>query len=418
MLILSLALSFTILCSEDSKAAPPSKSEIEKLVERYFNASRAEQLQIEDSLDSMPPLSDKEVASWKTKLLARAKKGRRADLDAINYFVDPKQKLGKYLVDDSRASRLVIAMHGGGLGSGEAEQAKGSFTGALSKLDVLAIYPEVLRKTEHGWGEEDTEKFVIDLIEAVKRTRKIDPNRIYLTGHSMGGYGTYTIGARHADTFAGLAAFAGAPTPYFDERKPGEKIVYDIEDGILPSLRNVPLFFYQSLDDQNVTPEVNVWLSKRYPELAKEFGGYEHLCEIVDGRGHDFPQKGPDPGLAWTLKHVRDPVPARVMWQPARSWKRMFYWLWWEEPQIGARLDVEVLRAKNEIEVRTAIEDIKKLTLFVDSRLLDVTKEIVVRLNGDARFRVTPKNQLSTLLRTIATRNDPDLAFAMRIDLF
>lgn len=418
MLILSLVISVLVTCFEDAKPVPPSKSEIEKLVERYFSASRAEQLQIEDTLDSLAPLSDKEVASWKTKLLARAKKGRRAELDAINYFVDPKQKSGKYLVDDSRASRLVIAMHGGGLGSGEAEQAKGGFAGALSKLDVLAIYPEVLRKTEHGWGEDDTEKFVIDLIEAVKRTRKIDPNRIYLTGHSMGAYGTYTIGARHADTFAGLAAFAGAPTPYFDERKPGEKVVYDIEDGILPSLRNVPLFFYQSLDDQNVTPEVNVWLSKRYPELAKEFGGYTHLCEIVDGRGHDFPQKGPEPGIAWAMKHVRNPVPTRVMWQPARSWKRMFYWLWWEEPQIGARLDVEVLRAKNEIEVRTALEDVKKLTLFVDSRLLDVTKEIVVRLNGDARFRVTPKNQLSTLLRTIATRNDPELAFAMRIELF
>lgn len=407
------------LCFLDESANPSlSKAEVEKLVERYFDAPRAEQLTIEDQLDELPPLSEKEVAAWKTKLFARAKKGKKAALDAVNYFVDEKKELGKYLVDDDKSGRLVICMHGGGSGVGDAESARSGFSGALSKLDALAIYPEVLERTEHGWGEDHTERFIIDLIEAVKRTRKIDVNRIYLTGHSMGGYGTYTIGARHADTFAGLAAFAGAPTPYFDQRKPGEKVVYDIEDGILPNLRNLPIFFYQSLDDLNVTPEVNVWLSKRYPQLAAEFGGYEHRCEIVDGRGHAPPEKGYEPGLKWAFERVRNPTPSRVMWQPVRAWKRMFYWLWWEEPQLGSELDVEVVREKNTIEVRTKLKDTKKLTVFVDSRLLDVGKDVIVRLNGDARFRVTPTHRLSTLLRTIATRNDPDLAFSMRIDLF
>jgi dienelactone hydrolase len=415
MLALAVCIAFV---SPLDEAAPPSRSEVDKLVERYFDAPRTEQLQIEDRLDLLPALTDKDVANWKTKLFARAKKGRKAEMEALNYFLDEEKKLGKYYADDHRSSTLVVAMHGGGLGSGEAEQAKGAFGSTLAKLKVVALYPEVLRKTEHGWGEDDTERFVIDLIEAVKRSRKIDCNRIYLTGHSMGGYGTYTIGARHADTFAGLAAFAGAPTPYFDERQKDKKVVYDIEDGVLPNLRNVPLFFYQSLDDKQVTAEVNVWLEKRYPQLASEFGGYVHRCEIVDGRGHGFPELGPHPGLEWALSHARNPVPVRVLWQPVRAWKRMFYWLWWEEPKLGAELDVEIDREQNAVDIRTALPDTGKLSLFVDSRLVDVSKEVVVRLNGDARFRVRPQARLSTLLRTIATRNDPDLAFAMRIDLF
>ena len=46
--------------------------------------------------------------------------------------------------------------------------------------------PEVLEKTEAAWGDEDTEKFVLELIEGMKRTLKIDTNHIYLGGHSMG----------------------------------------------------------------------------------------------------------------------------------------------------------------------------------------------------------------------------------------
>jgi pimeloyl-ACP methyl ester carboxylesterase len=403
----------------DERTRPTlSKADLEKLVDRYFDAPRAEQLAIEERLDELDPLDEKGVAAWKTKLFARAKKGKKASFAGVNYLLDEKKELGKYLVDDDKSGRLVVCMHGGGQGSGDAESAKGAFSGTLSKLGVLAVYPEVLRATEHGWGEDDTERFVIELIEAVKRARKVDVDRIYLTGHSMGGYGTYTIGARHADTFAGLAAFAGAPTPYFDERRPGEKIVYDIEDGILPNLRNLPIFFYQSLDDRNVTPEVNVWLSQRFPQLASEFGAYRHRCEIVDGRGHAAPEQGYEPGLRWTLEHARNPVPSRVLWQPVRSWKRMFYWLWWEDPQLGAELDVEIVKEKNQIEIRTKVADAKKLALFVDARMLDVGKDVVVRWNGDARFRVKPKHRLSTLLRTIATRNDPGLAFSMRLDLF
>ena len=41
----------------------------------------------------------------------------------------------------------------------------------------------------------------------------VDTDRIYLTGLSMGGYGTWVVGAHHVDLFAGLAATAGAPTP-------------------------------------------------------------------------------------------------------------------------------------------------------------------------------------------------------------
>jgi predicted peptidase len=47
----------------------------------------------------------------------------------------------------------------------------------------------------------------------VRRDYKIDPNRIYLTGHSMGGFGTWSIAMDHPNLFAALAPISGGGNP-------------------------------------------------------------------------------------------------------------------------------------------------------------------------------------------------------------
>ena len=42
-------------------------------------------------------------------------------------------------------------------------------------------------------------------------------------------------------------------------------------------------------------------------------------------------------GETWAAKHVRNPRPTRVVWQPSRAWKTAFYWLSWERPAMGGR---------------------------------------------------------------------------------
>ena len=98
------------------------------------------------------------------------------------------------------------------------------------------IAPQALEATEHGWTDSGTEEFVLDLVDGALRTWKIDPDRVYFVGHSMGGYGSWTLGAHHADRVAAVAPSAGAPTPILDRatNKP-----VDIVEGVIPSLRSV-----------------------------------------------------------------------------------------------------------------------------------------------------------------------------------
>jgi pimeloyl-ACP methyl ester carboxylesterase len=73
-----------------------------------------------------------------------------------------------------------------------------------------------------GIGEVD----VLRVIEEMRRFYNIDPDRIHLTGCSMGGYGGWAIGLRHPDMFACLSLMSGQ-TDFFDwEHRPREQTAY------------------------------------------------------------------------------------------------------------------------------------------------------------------------------------------------
>jgi pimeloyl-ACP methyl ester carboxylesterase len=57
------------------------------------------------------------------------------------------------------------------------------------------------------WGRIDA----LEVLEDAKRHYRPNPERIYLTGHSMGGHGTWYLGATYPDHWAAIAPAAGYP---------------------------------------------------------------------------------------------------------------------------------------------------------------------------------------------------------------
>ncbi|MGE5944813.1 MAG: alpha/beta hydrolase-fold protein [Flavobacteriales bacterium] len=57
------------------------------------------------------------------------------------------------------------------------------------------------------WGRLDA----LEVLKEAKSIYKPDEKRIYLTGHSMGGHGTWYLGATYPDKFAAIAPCAGYP---------------------------------------------------------------------------------------------------------------------------------------------------------------------------------------------------------------
>ena len=69
-----------------------------------------------------------------------------------------------------------------------------------------------------------SERDVLNVLDLVKREYRIDPRRIYLMGHSMGGFGTWWLGQKYADTWAAIAPMSGV-LPNVDYQLPKLKRV-------------------------------------------------------------------------------------------------------------------------------------------------------------------------------------------------
>jgi pimeloyl-ACP methyl ester carboxylesterase len=395
-------------------AAPNTK----KLAEEYFKADEARRFAIREELKEVDALTAAEVEKWRPILLKLARKSKkRLQRSGTNYLYDKKEKQGKYIVGGGNGrGGLIIALHGGGEGQGNAGGAAGTFGSIGSKFKCVTIAPEVLFRTERGWTSPGTEKFVLELIERAKRTWKIPHDRIYVCGHSMGGFGSWTYGARHADLFAGVGPYAGAPVPITVDGGARSKVI-GIEDGIIPNLINSALHVYQSLDDVQVPPEPNVFANQEILRWRKEYGGYEKYKYVeVNGRGHGAPPGGHVKGFKWLYQFKRNSRPRHILWQPVLSYKRMFYWLWWDRPAAKALVEVKILE-NNTINVNIGGEDRDGLRLLLDDKLVDLSKEVVVKDDDEVLFKGKVGYTLSTMLMTAAEKYDSLMLFAARIDL-
>lgn len=77
---------------------------------------------------------------------------------------------------------------------------------------------EGLIKKNSGFDPVPVEKRVIDCVKWVMQTYEIDPNRVYLSGNSMGGTGTLGIGMRNGDLFAAIKANVPAGIEHVSNR--------------------------------------------------------------------------------------------------------------------------------------------------------------------------------------------------------
>lgn len=121
-------------------------------------------------------------------------------------------------------SALFLSVHGAGVeASGQARAYKAKDWGNL----VAATNRRPRGFNWEDWGRLDA----LEVLSIAKNRFKPDPQHVYLTGHSMGGHGTWFLGATYPDKWAAIAPCAGYPT--LKE--------YGSADGVIPDTSNDPL---------------------------------------------------------------------------------------------------------------------------------------------------------------------------------
>ena len=97
---------------------------------------------------------------------------------------------------------LVLTLHGA------AVEALGQAEAYASKPGLHIVAPT--NRRPYGFDWEDWGRLdAIEVLDLAQRSLDTDPRRTYLTGHSMGGHGTWHLGVTFPDRFAAIAPSAG-----------------------------------------------------------------------------------------------------------------------------------------------------------------------------------------------------------------
>ncbi|MFN0058385.1 MAG: prolyl oligopeptidase family serine peptidase [Planctomycetota bacterium] len=118
------------------------------------------------------------------------------------YAVNPAQPLASPTTADASLPGLVLSLHG-------ASVEASSQAGAYGPKDWCHIVAPTNRRPFgfdwEDWGRLDA----LEVLEHAALRYAHDPRRVYLTGHSMGGHGTWHLGVTYPDRFAAIAPSAG-----------------------------------------------------------------------------------------------------------------------------------------------------------------------------------------------------------------
>ncbi len=121
-----------------------------------------------------------------------------------------------------------------------------------------------------GLGEEDVMRVIAD----VRRAYNIDPERMTLTGLSMGGGATWAIGLRHPEMFAALAPVC-AMSNFVSTIPPSELPFYDVAHlralsppAIAENAAHVQVMIFHGADDPTVPVEDSRVMAARYRALG------------------------------------------------------------------------------------------------------------------------------------------------------
>ncbi|MCA8954277.1 MAG: alpha/beta fold hydrolase, partial [Planctomycetes bacterium] len=147
-----------------------------------------------------------------------------------------------------------------------------------------------------------SEQDVVNVLDIVRRELAIDPDRIYLMGHSMGGSGTLYLGGRYPDVWAGLAPLAPA---------------VDRDTSRLEALRHLPIHLVTGDADRLVRVES----VRRWVAVMQQLGIVHDYVELAGGDHVRAIAKNPEmiAGVFDFFDKQRRPRAAAAATEPAET---------------------------------------------------------------------------------------------------
>ncbi|MFO0836242.1 MAG: PHB depolymerase family esterase [Phycisphaerales bacterium] len=191
------------------------------------------------------------------------------------------------------AMPAILFLHGAGECGTDGWKHVGKSSLAESIMDDPKRWPFVVIMPQKPVLKKEWETYdatVMKILDDTIARENIDTSRVYLTGLSQGGHGTWVIGATHPERFAAIAPICGYGDP----------------DMLAGPLASMPVWAFHGLADKVVAPAQTTNITKVLRDRRGKDGA-ELKESLYPGVGHNswenaFAEKEL-PG--WFLKHTK-----------------------------------------------------------------------------------------------------------------
>lgn len=230
------------------------------------------------------------------------------------------------------------------------------------------------------------------------RRMSIDTDRVFLSGHSIGGEAAWDIALSHPDLWAGVIPIVANSGRYVHKYSKNAK--------------SLPLYFVGGERD-------NAWLNNNGMELDRYLeADFDVTIVQYLGRGHEHFSDEIQRIFEWMElpAHRRNPFPRQIEALTMRPWDNYFWWLELSDiPDRSISLPAESNeRTVRPIQTKAEILDTNRITVSAPSgqgtvwlapEMLDFDQPFAISIDGRV-IRNVPALDIRVLLEDVRTRGD------------
>ena len=292
------------------------------------------------------------------------------------------------------------------------EAAGGARRGQATRHGFIVVAPDWGRPKKPAYGYTATEHAaVLNCLRDACRRLSIDTDRVFLSGHGVGGDAAWDMGLAHPDLWAGVVPIAARADRYCAHYR--------------QNARDLP-FYLVGGEMDGEKPIENALDLEYYLNRGYDVTVVEYL-----GRGHEHFSDEVQTLFDWMRIKRRDFFPRDFACRTLRPWDNFFWWVEvdgmperatvlpedWPPSRRTVSMQVKgAITADNNLRVRAGAAEV---TVWLSPEMVDFNKRVDIAVNGtrvrQSGGQIEPK--IEVLLEDARTRGDRQHPFWSRVDV-
>jgi predicted esterase len=277
--------------------------------------------------------------------------------------------------------------------------------GQAQRLGYIVVAPHYAKEDARQYEYDvDSHRNVLDAIADARKRFSIDSDRIFLTGHGMGGDAAFDIGISHPDLFAGVIPITG--------------ISQNHASAYWPNAKNLPMYI--------VGGELDRDSFNRNAELGQvdrmiRYGFDVLYCDYI-GRGYESYYEEIFKLFEWMALYRRPRELREFDVRMLRPSESRFYWVEGDGFAFGTGVRGRVkplpffakATPANWIWLKSGA---KRYVVWLSPDIVDFEKRVVVNAKSSKKFNNFVKPDVETILEDLRVRGDRQRVYSARLEI-